>query len=574
MPVLGARGRFPRHGAAGAFLPVVRPPAGSPWLGSRRLGRAAIVAVVYFAAAKFGLSLASETRQVTAVFPPTGIALAALLLFGPRVWPGVFIGAFVANATSSEAVATAMGIAVGNTAAALVGWYGLRRVFAFDETLGRARDGYALVAVAAVTPLVSATNGVATLALHGVVPWSGFWEVWRVWWVGDALGILLVCPVILSWVRRSGVTAPPARPVELLILIGSCLCVSVVAFSSVLFVPGSHYQLQYAVFPFIIWASLRLGQRVSATLVLGVSAVAIWGAVHGRGPFAAGSVDERLVLLDLFMAVAAVTGLALSAATAEHRLAETRLRASEEHRKALLAAILQAEEQARQRVAVELHDDTIQVLIAALVDLDSCVLAIGNHDRDRARRRIARVRDTLNEAVNRVRRLTFELRPPVLEAHGVGAAVNQMLDGVRDDLGISVERRIDLHRYAPEIEILLFRTTRELRLERPKARSRDPPGHRARRARPGHPRNRHGQRPRIRRPHRIRPHQDAISPRPRRHHRTAPRPRRHPRLRLQPGRHDRRLHGPDSPNATTPIRNRAARDPAPHRSHPRLDLEP
>ncbi len=428
-----------------------------PWL-----GRAAIVAVVYFAAAKFGLSLASETRQVTAVFPPTGIALAALLLFGPRVWPGVFVGAFVANATSSEAVATAMGIAVGNTAAALVGWYGLRRVFAFDETLGRARDGYALVAVAAVTPLVSATNGVATLALHGVIPWSGFWEVWRVWWVGDALGILLVCPVILTWVRRSGVTAPPARPVELLILIGSCLCVSVVAFSSVLFVPGSHYQLQYAVFPFIIWASLRLGQRVSATLVLGISAVAIWGAVHGRGPFAAGSVDERLVLLDLFMAVAAVTGLALSAATAEHRLAETRLRASEEHRKALLAAILQAEEQARQRVAVELHDDTIQVLIAALVDLDSCVLAIGNHDRDRARRRIARVRDTLNEAVNRVRRLTFELRPPVLEAHGVGAAVNQMLDGVRDDLGISVERRIDLHRYAPEIEILLFRTTREL----------------------------------------------------------------------------------------------------------------
>lgn len=445
---------------------VVRPhTAGlSAWLGSRRLGRTAFVAVVYFAAAKLGLSLASETKQVTAVFPPTGIALASLLLFGPRVWPGVFAGAFAANATSSEAIATAMGIAVGNTAAALVGWYGLRRVFTFDESLGRARDGYALVAVAAVTPLVSATNGVCTLALHGVVSWSAFWEVWRIWWVGDALGILLVCPVVLTWARRSDVTAPPARRVELALLIGSCSCVSVVVFSSVLFEPGSHYQLQYAVFPFIIWASLRLGQRVSATLVLGVSAVAIWGAVHGRGPFAAGSVDERLVLLDLFMAVAAVTGLALSAATAEHRLAEARLRESEDDRKALLAAILHAEEQARQRVAVELHDDTIQVLIAALVDLDSCALAIGNNDRERARRRIGRVRDTLNNAVNRVRRLTFELRPPVLEAHGVGAAVNQMLDGVRDDLGIVVERRIDLHRYAPEIEILLFRTTRELLL--------------------------------------------------------------------------------------------------------------
>jgi two-component system, NarL family, sensor histidine kinase FusK len=288
------------------------------------------------------------------------------------------------------------------------------------------------------------------------------WELWRIWWVGDALGILLVCPVLLTCARRSRVTAPPARRAELTVLIASCLFVSVVAFSSVLFVPGSHYQLQYAVFPFIIWAALRLGQRVSATLVLGVSAVAIWGAVHGRGPFASGSVDERLVLLDLFMAVAAVTGLALSAATAEHRLAEVRLRESEEHRKALLAAILQAEEQARQRVAVELHDDTIQVLIAALVDLDSCALAIEGNDRERARQRIGRVRDTLDDAVNRVRRLTFELRPPVLEAHGVGAAIDQMLDGVRDDLGISVERRIDLHRYAPEIEILLFRTTREL----------------------------------------------------------------------------------------------------------------
>jgi signal transduction histidine kinase len=157
-----------------------------------------------------------------------------------------------------------------------------------------------------------------------------------------------------------------------------------------------------------------------------------------------------------------VTALALSAATAEHRLAEARLQDSEQHRTALLAAILHAEEQARQRVAVELHDDTIQVLIAALVDLDSCALAIASHDRDRARQRIGRVRDTLNDAVNRVRRLTFELRPPVLEAHGVGAAIDQMLDGIRDDLGISVQRRIDLHRYAPEIEILIFRTTREL----------------------------------------------------------------------------------------------------------------
>ena len=103
--------------------------------GLSRLGLAVMVAVVYFAAAKFGLSMAFATKQVTAVWPPTGIALAVLLLFGWRLWPGVFVGALVANMTASEAMATALGIAIGNTAVALVGWYLLRRFTAFDESL-------------------------------------------------------------------------------------------------------------------------------------------------------------------------------------------------------------------------------------------------------------------------------------------------------------------------------------------------------------------------------------------------------------------------------------------------------
>jgi integral membrane sensor domain MASE1 len=279
---------------------VFRPGATAPW--SSLVVRLVIVATVYAVAAKFGLSMAFETVQVTAVWPPTGIALAALLLFGWRLWPGVFAGALVANATSSEAALTAVGIAIGNTAAALIGWYALRRVMAFDDTLRRVRDVSVLVIVAALTPLVSASNGVATLALHGTVSWSAFSEVWRIWWVGDALGILLVCPVLLTWVRHPRPTAAPEKPVELGILAVSCLAVSVVTLAGVLIAPDTQ-QLQYAVFPFIIWASLRWGPREATTLMLVVSAVAIWGAIHGRGPFTAGSVDERLVLLDLFMAV-------------------------------------------------------------------------------------------------------------------------------------------------------------------------------------------------------------------------------------------------------------------------------
>ncbi|HET7171766.1 MAG TPA: MASE1 domain-containing protein [Gaiellales bacterium] len=434
--------------------------AAAGWWG--RIGLTAMIGAVYFAAAKFGLSLAFETKQVTAVWPPTGIALAALLLFGWRIWPGVLAGALVANATTSEAALTALGIAVGNTATALIGWYLLRRVVDFDERLRRPRDAGVLVAVAAVTPLVSATNGVVTLAGHGVVSWASFWDVWRTWWVGDALGILLVCPVVLTWARGMRVRTPPAKLVELIVLGTSCLGVSLVALSGVLFGPGSQYQLQYAVFPFIIWTALRWGPRETATLVLAVSAVAAWGVTHHRGPFAGGSVDESLVLLDLFMATAGLTGLALGAATAERRHVQTRLEDSERRRQSLVAAILHAEEEARQRVAVELHDDTIQALIAALVDLDSCAVALEGHSGGRVRDRIGRVRGTLTDAVNRLRRLTFELRPPVLEAQGVGVAVDQMLDALAEDLHIEIERRIHVRRYAPEIEILAFRTTREL----------------------------------------------------------------------------------------------------------------
>src|SRR2546421_6682150 len=137
----------------------------------------------------------------------------------------------------------------------------------FDEHLGRSRDGCALIAVAALTPVVSASNGVATLALHGVVSWSAFWEVWRVWWIGDALGIVLVFPVLLTWRCRSRLPQPPANLAELAVVCGLCLTVSVVALSGVLLAPGSHYQLQYAVFPFVLWAALRLRQHVSTTLV-------------------------------------------------------------------------------------------------------------------------------------------------------------------------------------------------------------------------------------------------------------------------------------------------------------------
>jgi integral membrane sensor domain MASE1 len=148
----------------------------------------ALLAAVYFGAAKLGLTMAFVAEQVTAVWPPTGIALAALLFFGYRVWPGIALGAFLANATANEPLATATGIALGNTLEALAGAWMLRRLVQFDPALGRVKDVLGLVVLAAVlSTLVSATVGVTSLCLGGVKPWTAYPAIWTVWWLGDAM---------------------------------------------------------------------------------------------------------------------------------------------------------------------------------------------------------------------------------------------------------------------------------------------------------------------------------------------------------------------------------------------------
>lgn len=292
-------------------------------LDARYLLTVAAGAAVYFGAAKFGLSLAFATKQVTAVWPPAGIAFVAYLLFGYRVWPGIYLGAFLANATADEPLITAAGIAVGNTLQGLVGVFLLRRFGAFDKALERLKDVLGLVVFgAACGCLVSASSGVLNLVLGGIVPWSAYTSVWWVWWVGDAMGVLLAAPVLLTWIGQPQLHWRGRRLIELGALFLGLAVVCHIALSGAILRTDTLFRLEYAVFPFIIWSALRFGQRETATAVLLVSAVAIWGAIHDRGPFAAGTQDQRLILLDAFMAVIAVTALTLGAVTAERQRAE------------------------------------------------------------------------------------------------------------------------------------------------------------------------------------------------------------------------------------------------------------
>src|SRR5690349_16757603 len=154
----------------------------------------------YFVTARLGLSLAVITRQVTAVWPPTGIALAAVLIFGYRVWPAILVGAFLVNAMSFEPLGTALGIGVGNTLEAVTGVYLLRRFTAFGDSFARPRDAFSFITLPALlATTVAAAIGTTSLCLGGVMSWHVFARVAWVWWVGDALGALVIAPLILSW---------------------------------------------------------------------------------------------------------------------------------------------------------------------------------------------------------------------------------------------------------------------------------------------------------------------------------------------------------------------------------------
>jgi PAS domain S-box-containing protein len=280
------------------------------------------VAIAYFGAAQIGFRLAFVAEQVTTVWAPTGIALAALLLCGVRLWPAVWLGAFAANGGSEAPVWTAFLIASGNTLEAVAATWALQHVRDFSVALQRVRDVVAFVVVAAVVcTAISATVGVMTLCAAAVQPWDRFATLWFDWWLGDALGALIIAPAILTtigqaWSRRDWIRAAA--------FVAAAVAMTHLVFGQLLG-PSSH-PLEFAVFPVVIAAALKGGPSVTSLVVVTASAVSIWHTVRGAGPFAGPEVHQSLILLQAFMGVLAGTALMLAAAIAERGTGEQRER--------------------------------------------------------------------------------------------------------------------------------------------------------------------------------------------------------------------------------------------------------
>jgi diguanylate cyclase (GGDEF)-like protein len=285
------------------------------------------LAVVYFVAGKLGLQLAYVHASATAVWPCTGIAIAALLVFGYRVWPGILIGAFLVNVTTAGSVATSIAIAAGNTLEGLAGCYLVNRFARGKEAFVCAQDIFKFALLAGmVATTVSATIGVATLAAGGFADWTGFGSIWCTWWLGDAIGAVLVTPLLLLWWENPRLNWTRDQITELAFLFMGLFATAWVVFGEPFHSALKNYPLEYLCIPFLVWAAYRFGRRKAATALCALAVIATWGTLHGFGPFARESRNTSLLLLQAFMGITAITTLALAAEVSEHRRAEERVR--------------------------------------------------------------------------------------------------------------------------------------------------------------------------------------------------------------------------------------------------------
>ena len=283
----------------------------------------AVVFLAYLVAGKLGQATTNiRSSNLGPVWPAYGIALSAFLLGGYRIWPGVAAGAFLVALLSPVPYAAAVGQAAAATLAALIGAFLLRRLAGFRTSMSSLRDVLALVVFGALgSALVSASAGVSVLYSTHVQAYSGLGPAWLIYWLGDATGVLLVTPLVLTFpalLKVRGRNPVTELAVLLLLLTTACFIV----FGELPLIPARLHVLAFAVLPFVMWAAIRFGVSGAALSTLLIATIATVQTALGSGPFAHDTTFINAVLLDVFFAVLSVSGLTLAGVIAEREQAE------------------------------------------------------------------------------------------------------------------------------------------------------------------------------------------------------------------------------------------------------------
>src|SRR4051812_49305812 len=331
-----ARLRQTRRGSAGLYVAAV-----------------GCLAVAYYLAGKIGLELAYLDGAVAALWPPAGLGLAVLFLGGVRLWPGIVIGDLLLGDFSTP-FATVLAQTAGNTLALILAAIALRRLTSGRGDLARVGDVLALVACAVLASVVSGAIGPLALRLGGVIEAGGVWDVVRTWILGDASGVLVVAPALLTW-TTAGFAGLHRR--ELLEVAAVMLVLAILAELS------PQRDVPFIVFPVILWAALRYGPRGAATAILVVCSITVWNTAQSDGPFVRDSITDSLLATQLFIATSAITSLVLAAVTAERTRAEAAQRALADEQAALRrVATLVAGDPAPSRVFAAVTEEVGRLL--------------------------------------------------------------------------------------------------------------------------------------------------------------------------------------------------------------------
>ena len=449
------------------------------------------VFLLYLAAAKLGLNYTVIGQTVTLLWLPSGIALVAVLIGGYRLWPGIALGAFIANAGTGVPLITLFVITLGDTLEPLFGALLLRRWSNFSVALDKVSDVLLLILLAAFgSTIVGASYGALGLIVGEEITSADFGLTWLAWWLGDGMGILVISPVLLAGfalTHTAALSFSAMKALEALLLVVALTVAGHTIFGNPKFAGLDYFPVSLALFPLVIWGALRFGTIGAASVALITSLLAINGTVQGTGPFAGNSSINSLIHWCLFADLMSITGLILAAVNCGREKALAGLRNANENleklvqkrtsalirtnlelhsalaeRRSLQMEMNQINEERQKMIGQELHDGLGQQLtgIAFLVSSLSETLGVKSAPEVST---VHQVKHLLAEAMSVVRALSRGLYPIALETGGLSSALHHLSECAQSSSGVqcAVRCTINTHLIDKTIALNLYRIAQE-----------------------------------------------------------------------------------------------------------------
>jgi signal transduction histidine kinase len=398
----------------------------------RYVGGVLVLAAAYYGSAKIGQTL-RYTASVAAIWPPAGLGIAALYLWGLRWWPGVLLGELAVNGEllahdSALPLGSLIGQQAGNMAEIVVGALLLRRLLGPRAALDRTEQVGGMLAAVGIATAISATVGTTSMLLGGVIEESEALTFWRTWWLGDTAGALVVLPLALAWVPEPAAVWRRIRTWDGALMIAAVAGLGALAFSF-------EGPVAYMVFPALIWAAFRFGPA-GATLSIAIAAgVAVGFTAHEAGPFSTQPIDLRTLNTQVYIVVAALTTLFLSALVIERERSTAEL--AEAKRREDDRAM-----EERHRIARDLHDSVSQALFSTVLHTRTAQKALKREGGLTPSGPLGQSLDVIGEltrgAQSEMRALIFELGHDAVE-DGLVAALTRHASMLRRRHGLEID---------------------------------------------------------------------------------------------------------------------------------------